>query len=164
MSYFITDRKTTKFSEMIRAVYSRWNCILVHKLQETRDENTKQLVIEIVNEELDCFFFSCSDLERSLWIRAKKQKKSIITSLPKMLGNMEQNLKGKSNAYQMLDSQGNENNERWKNDTQLYLDSLQNFTNESTTIKRPYYTRSTFIKSVVIFDIISFHFTYWTLA
>ena len=81
-----------------------------------------------------------------------------------MLGNMEQNLKGKSNAYQMLDSQGNENNERWKNDTQLYLDSLQNFTNESTTIRRPYYTRSTLIKSVVIFDIISFHFTYWTLA
>ena len=29
-----------------------------------------------------------------------------------MLGNMKQTLKGKSNAYQMFDSQGNENNER----------------------------------------------------
>ena len=171
VSYFITDRQTryiTKFSQLIRAIYFRWNFILVHKLQENKDENTNQIAMETVNKEL---IFWDSDLEKTLRFGAKQKEKgrnnfSQIRCL-KYWETWKKPYEEKSNAYQRFDIQGNENNERCKNDsTMSRLNNMSKFSakffpNESTAIKGSNYSRNDFFKSMANFDISCLNFTYW---
>ena len=78
-----TKLKIKKISEMAQRVgkleslvdrqeqYSRRNCLLVHGIEETNDENTDDLVLKSIYEKLDVYITE-NEIDRSHRIGRKK--------------------------------------------------------------------------------------------